>query len=32
MAYTDWLKYFEQVQICNLSPDSFEGQLTVQYV
>ena len=28
----DWLKYFEDVQICNLSPDSFQGQLTIQKV
>jgi len=32
MLYSDWLKNFEQVQICNLSPDSFEGQLTAQQV
>ena len=32
MLYADWLKNFEQVQICNLSPDSFEGQLTAQQV
>jgi hypothetical protein len=32
MLYSDWLKSFEQVQICNLSPDSFEGQLTAQQV
>ncbi|CAF3728593.1 unnamed protein product [Adineta steineri] len=30
MLYSDWLKNFEQIQICNLSPDSFEGQLTAQ--
>jgi hypothetical protein len=32
MLYSDWLKNFEQAQICNLSPDSFEGQLTAQQV
>ena len=32
MLYADWLKNFEQAQICNLSPDSFEGQLTAQQV
>ena len=32
MLYADWLKNFEQVQICNLSPDSFQGQLTAQQV
>ncbi len=32
MLYSDWLKNFEQVQICNLSPDSFQGQLTAQQV
>ncbi|CAF0773042.1 unnamed protein product [Rotaria sordida] len=30
MPYSDWLKQFEQIQICNLSPDSFQGQLTMQ--
>ncbi|CAF0958320.1 unnamed protein product [Adineta ricciae] len=30
MLYSDWLKNFEQIQICNLSPDSFEGQLSAQ--
>ncbi|CAM4746328.1 unnamed protein product [Rotaria magnacalcarata] len=30
MLYSDWLKNFEQVQICNLSPDSFKGQHIAQ--
>lgn len=22
MTYEDWLKYFDQIQICNISPDT----------